>query len=66
MRPLKQAVARGDANTAPLIVALHRAYTRALCLDRADLAVLVQAAAKLPSLASDTDLQDLATRRTLQ
>jgi len=66
MRPLKQAVAKGDANTAPLIVALHRAYTRALCLDLDDLAVLVQKAAKLPSLASDADLQDLATRRTFR
>lgn len=65
VRPLKRALATGDANTAPLIVALHRAYTRARCLDLDDLAMLVQAAAKLPSLASDPDLQDLATRRTL-
>lgn len=65
VRPLKRAVAMGDASTAPLVVALQRAYTRARCLDRNDLTALVQAAAELPSLASDSDLQALAARRTL-
>lgn len=64
VRPLKRAVAMGDANTAPLIVALHRAYTRARCLDLADLVALAQDAAKLPSLTSDSDLQELVARRT--
>lgn len=66
VRPLKRAVAKGDANTAPLIVALHHAYTRARCLDLVDLAALAQDAAKLPSLASDSDLQELAARRTFR
>lgn len=63
VRPLKRAVAMGDADAAPLIVALHRAYTKARCLDLKDLDALVQTAAKLPNLASDSDLYELAAQR---
>lgn len=63
LRPLKRLVAKGDASPAPLIVALHHAYTRARCLDLDALDALLMTAAKLPSLATDRDLQALAAQR---
>lgn len=63
VRPLKRAVAMGDASSATLIVALHHAYTNARCFDLDDLDALVQAAAKLPSLSADRGLQELAAQR---
>jgi hypothetical protein len=65
VRPLKRLVAKGEAGPAPLIVALHHAYTRARCLDLDALDALVHAAAKLPSLAGDSDLQALAAARRI-
>ena len=62
VRPLKQALAQGDASAASVIVALHRAYTKARCLDLDELNALVHAAIKLPSLAADRDLQELAAQ----
>lgn len=63
LRPLKRLVSKGDASPAPLIVALHHASTRARCQDLDDLDALLMTAAKLPSLATDVDLQTLAARR---
>jgi hypothetical protein len=66
VRPLQRAVAAGDAGPAPLIVALHHAYTKARCLDLDDLDALLRAAAKLPELTSDRALQDLAAQRGIR
>lgn len=66
VRPLQRAVAAGDAGPAPLIVALHHAYTKARCLDLDDLDALLRAAAKLPELTSDQALQDLAAQRGIR
>lgn len=63
VRPLKRAVAAGESSTAPVIVALHRAFTQAGSVYLPDLDALLKGAAKLPSLATDRDLQELAARQ---
>lgn len=63
LKPLRGAVAKGDAGPASVIVALHRALSKGGCGDLKELQALARAAAKLPSLASDSDLHDMVAQR---